>query len=72
MNFNSQDWKDEVIGKTFVPGSLDALMVEETLKRIGQVVDITGKEQVLSGIINVALFDAMEVQFDRMNGNQNP
>jgi hypothetical protein len=32
-------------------------------------VDITGREQILSGIINVALFDAMEFQFDSMNVN---
>ena len=67
MDFNNPDWKSEALGKKFIPGSLDAKLVEDTLERIGQVVDIKGKEKVLSQIINVALFDAMELMFDRFN-----
>lgn len=67
MNFQSQAWKDEVLGKTFAPGSLEARLVKDTLQRLGQVVDVARNEQVLCEIISVSLFDAQAALFDRFN-----
>jgi len=67
MNFQSKQWKDDALGKTFIPESLEAALVSETAKRLGELLDIKGKETTVEEIVTVALFDAQEIYFNRMN-----
>ncbi len=67
MNFQSEEWKDEALGKTFIPQSPEAALVAETVKRLRELLDIEGKETTVQEIVSVALFDAQETYFSRIN-----
>ncbi|MDB5344233.1 MAG: hypothetical protein JWP89_2610 [Schlesneria sp.] len=67
MNFQSEEWKDEALGKTFIPESPEAALVAETVKRLGELLDIKGKETTVERIVAVAMFDAQEIYFNRVN-----
>lgn len=67
MDFNSQEWKDECRSKSFVPASVEAGLVEETVRRISEILDTSANSQTLTEIITVALFDAQDMIINRMD-----
>ena len=67
MNFHSTNWKSEASSKTFVPESAEAGLVAETVKRIGELLEISGKEQTLTEIVTVALYEAQEMIVNRLD-----
>lgn len=69
MNFNSRKWKDEVLGKTFVPEAEEMAVVDTAMERIGQLLGVTGKEETLREIVMVAVYDSYEITAKRVSGD---
>lgn len=67
MDFTSREWKDECLSKSFVPESAEAGLVQETVRRIGEILDISSNSQTLTEIVTVALFDAQDMIINRMD-----
>lgn len=67
MDFTSREWKDECQSKSFVPESAEAGLVQETVRRIGEILDISSNSQTLTEIVTVALFDAQDMIINRMD-----
>jgi hypothetical protein len=65
MDNQNKKWNPENPGSTFIPGCPEEVLVAATVKRIGQLVDISGKEETLSQIITISFLEAQEIQVNR-------
>lgn len=68
MDNKDLKWNPENPGSTFIPGCPEEMLVAATVKRIGLLMDITGKEETLSQIITIALLEAQEIHVHRAAG----